>query len=82
MQATVKWQDILVAGSSIICFGNILGISSLLERVGEGDVEPLNPGCVPIDSSVRGWRKHLGLEKQQSWPNHSHLLNAFVNLFI
>lgn len=71
-----------MAGSSIICFGNILGLSSLLERGGEEDVEPLNSGCVPTDSSVRGWRKHLGLEKQQSWPNHSHLLNAFVNLFI
>lgn len=46
VQATVKWQDILVVGSIVICFGNILDIS-LLCWAGEEEVfEPLNPVCL------------------------------------
>lgn len=48
VQATAKWQDILVVGSIIICFGNILDIS-LLCWAGEEEVfEPLNPVCLPL----------------------------------
>lgn len=46
VRATVKWQDILVVGSIVICFGNILDIS-LLCWAGEKEVfEPLNPVCL------------------------------------
>lgn len=43
VQATAKWQDILVVGFIIICFGNILGISFLCWAGGEEVFEPLNP---------------------------------------
>lgn len=43
VQATVKWQDILVVGSIIICFGNILDVSLLCWAGKEEVFEPLNP---------------------------------------
>ena len=43
VQATVKRQDILVVGSIIICFGNILVVSLLCWAGEEEAFEPLNP---------------------------------------
>lgn len=47
-QATAKWQDILVVGSIVICFGNILDISPLFWAGEEEVFEPLNPECLAL----------------------------------
>lgn len=62
-QATVKRQDVLVAGSIIISFGNSLDISLLCWAGEEEEYEPLNPVRLALFLFTAAWEG-----EGNTWP--------------